>query len=402
MTLLPRSNNWTGWLAAGAALAIAVALHASRLDMPRDQVNLIFSTEEAETYRSRVREGSREDFPLSVRFGPQESVSATAHLRGQSSFGCGRKSLTLNLRGKRPRFASFESVTDKFYLLSLCRDRGFVRQHTVLSLWRRLGLFPLRHRFVDLRFNESSHGVYLLVERMDRLRIKKEGFRALLRRRFDYEEGTTFVEVKENLTSDTRARVDYATIRERVRGLSGQALIEGFRTTLNLDQYLLWMASNALLENGDSVDELWIVSEARAPSGGDDRYLSFFAWDPEDIFTPCHLEGRFAFDDTHELTYCAEAEWDRMLLSDPIAYELYVDTLEELVERRLTPEVFDQALVETEIALRDLLERESVAGPMAHVLGPNESAREIEMLRESFTSSRTRIRENIARYRARR
>ena len=86
---------------------------------------------------------------------------------------------------------------------------------------------------------------------------------------------------------------------------------------------------------------------------------SLFAWDADNIFYPCHAEGQNAFRDPHGLVYCAEAEWDFILLEDPVGYALYVGVLEVLVERRLTPAVFDEALADTGEALLNLLERAS-------------------------------------------
>lgn len=265
----------------------------------QDRVDFNFTDGEWETYQSRVEEGSRKDFSLSVRLeAHQDYVRATAHLRGASSFKCARRNYTLNLYGHRPRFASFDSVTDEFFLLSLCRDRGFVRQHTGLKLWSALRLFPLQMRYVELRLNDRSRGVYLLVEKLDRIRLSSDALRVLLRR--DFRRGSTRVEVKHSALGEQRAQEHYARVTADVTGLSGEPLIARFREHMDLDQYLMWIASNTLLQNGDSVDELWLIGR-KNPRGqrGTDTYYTFFAWDADDIFHPCHADGEHAFRVTH-------------------------------------------------------------------------------------------------------
>ena len=393
-------------------LAAAIQSACSGEIPSRDRVDFFFTDAEWKEYGRRIERSNRNDFSLSVRMGVhRESVRATAHLRGRGSFRCARRSYTLNLYGKRPRFASLDSVTDEFYLLSLCRDHGYVRQHTVLKLWSQLGLFPLQLRYVELTLNGRSRGVYLLVEKLDRIRFSRTGLRALLRRNF--RDGRTVVEVKYSRTVEQEARSDYEKTLEEFAGLSGEPLLARFRERMNLDQYLLWIASNALLQNGDSVDELWLLAEDNpTPQAGARPYYTFFAWDPDDVFNPCHYNGRYAFHDPHELTYCAEAEWDHILLGDPAGYALYVDVLEDLVETRLKPQIFNDILQETSDALLPFMARENVAPAMVELFpsgnGSPESDRAtaeatirdaVRHLSQSFERSSSVMEERIARYR---
>ena len=399
---------------AGMLLTLATAIQsACAVEEPnRDRVDFLFTDAEWKAYGRRIKQSNRSDFSLSVRMGEHwEAARATAHLRGKGSFGCARRNYTLNLYGKRPRFASLDSVTDEFYLLSMCLDHGYVRQHTVLKLWSQLGLFPMQLRYVELTLNGSSRGVYLLVEKLDRIRFSRSGLRALLRRNFS--SVRTLVEVKYSRTGEQEARADYEKTLEEFVGLSGERLVARFRERMNLDQYLLWIASNALLQNGDSVDELWLLAEDNpTPQAGARPYYTFFAWDPDDVFNVCHLDGRYAFRDPYELTYCAEAEWDHILLGDPVGYALYVDVLEDLVETRLKPRIFDDILRETSDALLPFMARENVASAMLELFpsgnGSPESDRAtaeatirdtVQRLSQSFERSSSVLEERIARYR---
>ncbi len=140
-----------------------------------DRVGFFFSEEERRVYETHLREESRTDFSLSIRIGVgEELLPARAHFRGHTTFSCERRNYTLNLNGMRPRNALEGSVTDEFFLLSLCFDDRYVRQHTVLQIWKQLGLFPFEFRYVELTIDGESRGVYLLVEKLDRLRIAEE------------------------------------------------------------------------------------------------------------------------------------------------------------------------------------------------------------------------------------
>ena len=84
-------------------LAATIQSACSGEEPNRDGVDFFFTDAEWTEYGRRIERSNRSDFSLSVRMGEhRESVRATAHLRGSSSFGCARRNYTLNLYGKRP------------------------------------------------------------------------------------------------------------------------------------------------------------------------------------------------------------------------------------------------------------------------------------------------------------
>ena len=56
-----------------------------------------------------------------------------------------------------------------------------------------------------------------------------------------------------------------------------------------------------------------------------------------------------------------------ILLGDPAGYALYVDVLEDLVETRLKPQIFNDILQETSDALLPFMARENVAPAMVEL-----------------------------------
>ena len=164
-----------------AGLITAVTVACQDASPMSDRVDFLFSAEERLEYDALLQDLKRTDFTLSVRMGEDpEPLAATAHFRGQTSYECERKNYTLNLQGRRPASVLTESATDEFFLLSLCKDDYYVRQHTVLQQWKQLGLFPFDFRYVELTIDGKSRGVYLIVEKLDRLRIVDDELLAVL------------------------------------------------------------------------------------------------------------------------------------------------------------------------------------------------------------------------------
>jgi len=375
-----------------------------------DRIDFLFSKEEQRVYQALLQDPKRTDFSLSVRMGEGlEPLAATAHFRGQSSYRCERKNYTLNLQGRRPGSVLTDSATDEFFLLSLCKDDYYVRQHTVLQLWTKLGLFPLDFRYVELTIEGESRGVYLLVEKLDRLRIVDDELLAVLRR--GSRRGQTHVELKYSHGTVKSPAADYNTFTQSLSGLSGTELLAAFRERMDVDQYLLWVATNTLLRNGDSVDELWLLVQDHVdPRGRRSHYYRFAGWDPEDIFKPCHFEGRNAFVDPNGLVYCAEAEWDHYLFSDPLCYEYYIDILEDVIENRLTEAMFQAACERTGNELSRFLSRPQVSAAMIELIATNpqtiepavakaEIQKALQELLFNFSRERVKLVERIAAYR---
>jgi hypothetical protein len=393
-----------------AGVLLTTQIGCQGLSHTPDRVDFLFSEEQRVIYEQYLRESIKDDFSLSIRIGAdQEPIAGTAHLRGHSTFSCERRNFTLNLYGNRPRNALPSSATDEFFLLSLCKDERYVRQHTVLQLWQQLGLFPFEFRYVELTLDGESRGAYLLIEKLDRLRIASDRLRAIMRR--DADQGKTTVDVKYSETGVQATVVNYEAFLEPLEDLSGPDLEAAFRDRMDLDQYLLWIATNRLLHNGDSIDELWLLATERIDSQGVLRdYYHFAGWDPEDIFRPCHFGGPTAFVDPHELVFCAEADWDHTLFSDPHIYGSYVDILEDLANTHLTDTVFQSACDRTEAELSRLLSRPEVSAAMVELLAVNPRFADpavaqqavrgaLRKLALSFSRERATVLEQIVAYR---
>lgn len=328
-----------------------------------DTIELVLDQDESAVYRDRMARESREDFSLSVRFWPgRDAVEARAHFRGDGTFDCPRRNYTIKLRDRRPRHLMPGFAGSELYLISMCAENSYLKAYTGYQLMSRLGLFPFAFRYVEVRVNGQSQGVYLLVEKAREALAGRHGrVRSVIRRR--YEPDRTAPEIK--YAADREAAVrSYDQVLQALSGERGDALVRAMEEHLDLHGYLGLLAFHSLLQNGDHADETWMVSTDRLrPDGAIGDWFSFAGWDLDDIFSECHNEGAYALADRHGLSFCAEAELDDRILTDAAAYARYVDRLEGLLAE-IADETFAEAALAAHAALLPYLRRPEAAAAM--------------------------------------
>ncbi len=365
-----------------------------------EQIEFVFDGTQRGVYDDRVANLSKADFDLSVRFDDSEVVVAGAHLRGKGTLGCERNSFTLALDGPA-RHLLPASRTDEFYLISMCADDRYVQQYTANQLLAELGLFPLQFRYVELLIDGQTRGVYLLLEKpREELVRDSTGVHDVMRRRFNSNPPDDYFESKYSSGEyDAAAVYDSAS--------AGANLTE----YIDLEEYLRFLALMTAYQNGDYIDEIWVVASEQGLAGGTTGlWFQMMAWDNDDLFSECHYSGNHAFTDSYGLIYCAEAAIDHFLLGDPMMYAHYVDVLEDVLLRKVPPERFDVAVAATELAIMPLLSRPGVSAAMVRLVNDNpgaadpvEAARDVAAslvgLSDAYRARHTLLLERIAAYR---
>ncbi len=349
----------------GDGVSYCQHLSLSTNDSPGQPVDFVFSPEELARVEGFAETLDRTEFPLHVRmFEGAEPLSANAHFRGRSSLACERKSFNLKIDGpSRPLLPGL--VRDEMFLLSMCLDKRYINQLTADAMMAHEGLFPLPHGLRELRINEQSQGVYLLMDKPSS--FVDEAFdqpRALIRRKTDIDNIPP--DVKFVTSPSVQANYDdLLTMPER---FEGQALVDRLRERMDLDQYLRWVAMMSLLQNGDYVDEVWFVATPTWDAQGEEQdFFHIIGWDPDDLFSECHHQGRFALEDPHGLLYCTESILDHGMFADPVVYRLYVEVLQELLAL-WTPDRFTQQLEDTGERLLQHLMDEQIRAAMTELL----------------------------------
>lgn len=303
---------------------------------------------------------AKDRFDLRVALAPSgEGVQATARFRGQNALFCNRKSYTVNLSGPETRHFGENSGANEFYLIAMCQDPTLFKGFMGYTVYREYDLFPLLARYVELRFNEQTQGVYLLVEKREEELLRDSGrLRGVVRRRYEglVEPGVEYA------AGDPQALLAAYDELNAVQ-VPDDELADYLAERMDIDQYLRWVAINSLLQNADTLDEVLFISTESIDAGGrPSDYFRLMAWDPEDIQGACApvLEP---FQDPHGLVFCQEAAFERDILARPGIYARYVSILKELLQE-LTPERYRAVLDAAGEQLFPLLERDGVAAAM--------------------------------------
>ncbi len=261
-------------------------------------------------------------FPVRLQLnGESDSLKATLNIRGAGTLSCKRKSFGVELtEGQRARLFPNANIK-RFNLLSLCKDATLIKTHLGASIFRHLGLFPLQFRYVEVMINGKSNGIYLATEHPVSTIYRAAQPIALLRRGYE-------VEARGPLETGPDAIRDFEQVLDNFKNGTVQEQHEA-EEQLGLDRYLLWLAVNSMLLNGDYLDELWLLATAGISSNGtQSTNFSAFAWDFDALFTECHQMGKAAVKDPHGLLYCAESDIAKIIVSRPELYDRYVKALE--------------------------------------------------------------------------
>ena len=284
-----------------------------------------------------------------------------------------------------------------------------MNQYTANQLMAALGLLAPKFRMVEVVLSGVSQGVYLLIEKpQEQLQRDNTGVRSILRRAADVEGEPA--EVKHSAGSDAQAMADYEAFLTEAETRSGEDLLTWLEASMDLEQYLRWIALMSLLESGDYVDEVYFMStDVTAEAGVTRDYFSISTWDQDDIFSPCHNNGDFAMQDTYELLYCSEGRLDYAIFEEPLVYARLVDTLEQTLEW-LDQARFDAATQTTEDSLLAQLGEQEARAAMVELLSENPDALDFEVLQAevqakagamqaAFAARRALVAERIAAYR---
>ena len=124
--------------------------------------------------------------------------------RGQSTLMYKRKSLSIRLTSKAEfqHGEAMESMKD-FKLLSLSMDKYYCHNRLAFELMETVGLHHLFYSFCELQINDSSEGIYMVIERPEDWAFIKKESPVIIRRGFDH----TIDEIKtQNITERDEKR----------------------------------------------------------------------------------------------------------------------------------------------------------------------------------------------------
>ena len=376
---------------------------AARDDYPfAPRVELLLNDAQKAVFDQRARDRDESDFLARFRFGDGRAMDVTAHFRGQTSMGCERKSLSVDLPGPGQRRIAGQGSSDEFYLISLCKDDRYFRQLFGNRVLRSFGLFPLEFRLVELLINGQSRGAYLLLEKPhEALLADHAAVSAILRRRFDPEDRPPTVKHPDTEAEIAAALRRYGELGKTATSAPAQDLPDRLLAALDLPAYLRWVALNTFLENGDSVDEAYFYATPEGHQAPGKWYFRVMAWDLDDLGQPCHHRGRFALDRGDGLLYCAEGDLDHALLRSDAVYGRYVGQLRQVLEVDLPARRIQAELESVQAELFDVLDNEAACAAMVELRASNPGATTCAAVRADIAATMTNFRQRLEARRAR-
>ena len=269
------------------------------------------------------------DLELAIDGGPEFWV--LARVRGSASAKVNRKCLNLKLLSSQ-RFTE-EIRLRRLFLINLYADKLGFENRLCYGLMNELELFPPYQQLCVVRFNGESQGLYLAVERPeDAIRRVYPDTVSVDRRRSDHFE----LKWKKH-DFDNVVQLDLLAAAAEIEDDEEQ--LARYLEVFDLDQYLRWQAFNCLIENGDTMDELFYYQ--RRDENGDVGRIQLMSWDFDDIQNePSHPK------DVHEdpLLYAAEGRIDLALIENPLMYARYRSVMRALYLDRFTEEHLHRAI----------------------------------------------------------
>ena len=302
-----------------------------------------------------------------VTIGDTQLPTVSLNLRGQGTLYCPRKSFTL-------RFASPVQLADgprieQFVLIALCEDPTLLRSRTALEILRAYGLFPPWFTFVELRLNGTTSGLYLLIERPRAAIERLYPDNAVVLRRGNPEAVVEIDRPDEALIADREQFLEpYHSLRTLAEAHTGADLLAALRTRMDYDQYLLSLAFNSALRNGDSIDEVYFYDGPERPAGTDPTrpWWGVMAWDQDEIFHDCHPGTPVP----EPLLFCAESALDALIARNLPIRIAYVAHLRTVLEGPLRPAAFRAALERSAAEVAGYLQRPGLVAAQFGVDAP--------------------------------
>jgi spore coat protein H len=286
--------------------------------------------------------------------------------RGHNALNYRRKSYTVHLNQSVTLSGINSSETrqlSRFKLISMAMDYTYIEERIGFGLLEKHDLMPLLFRYVELRINGSSQGIYLLVEDPEEY-FRKQGSEYILRR--GYYNGIEDSEYKPSLYQIPRDIYEsrFMSLYENLPILHGEELYESLIQRVDLEQYFRKMGLDYLLKNGDYTDEVFFYALIEQ----DQIRFRIIPWDYDDLFSANpHEVGRawgtgHLFGDRYyptrqdilneignRLIFSIEDDLDYIIATDPYLYARYQECLAEMF-RNMDPgdldELFEQVRLE--------------------------------------------------------
>lgn len=288
-----------------------------------------------------------------------DTVTAQAiKTRGQSTLNFRRKSLSFSLKSN----ASFnqgekKESLKKFYALSLCMDKDYINNRMAFEMMEHLGIFSLFHTFCEMRINDQSEGIYLVIERPEDWAIKKKGSPIIIRRGYNQSIDKIGSDEKTGKDEIRKHCENFKLIYKYLGRYEGEELYGMISPLIDLEHYMKWLGFNFLVRNGDYTDEVHFYYDRS------NNKFGIIPWDYDDLFFSAPHEGSDAKAELigSKLLFSAEDLLDKKIANDPFFYDIYLANFQEILIH-LSPEVLRKIFEKTFAELYPYYSDEAIIG----------------------------------------
>ena len=258
-----------------------------------------------------------------------DSISSKdIHTRGKSTLFFRRKSFSFNLESKMTfHHGDRTESMKKFNAISLSMDKSYIRNRLAFELMEEIQLFELFYSFCELRINDKSEGIYLIVERPQDWAIKKKNSPLIIRRGYNHNIDKIKTGEKIDKSEVKNYKNYYNQIYKSLNKYEGQELYEVLSRWLDMEMYMKWLAFNFFVRNGDYTDEVNFCIDPV-----EDKF-KIIPWDYDDIFAAAPHEGMDAKKKNigDKFIFSSEDKLDQKIANDPYLYDKYLTQLNKML-----------------------------------------------------------------------
>jgi hypothetical protein len=275
-------------------------------------------------------------------FNDTEQKPVNLRVRGSSSKRFARKSYHIDLLEKREIWPN--ANIKRLYAINLGFDPYSFKVRFANTCLNALGLFPAHNKLMRMRINGIDQGIYLLVERpRNSIRRVHDNIVVIFRaNRSGYERRWTKPDVDSprRITKRISAALAINDHADRAAELT---------KLLDIDAFTKWMACNSLLQNADTIDELFLYEQRTAEQ--EIGVLGVMGWDYDDLGAPAsHPELVLE----HPLTYACESPISKCILTTPLLLTQYRAALQEVLTGPLTDTEIKTYIAQVHKRLREI------------------------------------------------
>jgi len=317
-------------------------------------------------YTSRDTSYSIESSSLQVLFEGQLLNLKDIRVRGKSALNFRRKSYGLYLNEPiyiENRYGTETKKMTRFKLIALAMDYTYIENRIAFGLLQEAGIMPLFFKFVELRMNDETQGVYLLIEDPEQYYMEI-GSEYILRRGYNHSISDSEYAPSYYFKPIAEYENRFKDIYNQLPLLQGEELYIETAARLDIDSYFRKIGIDYLLQNGDYTDEIYLYSMIEQ----DTARFHIIPWDYDDIFDEFPHEvgvtwgtgtifGKRVYDTKQDiydeigdkLIYSIEDDFDYTITQDPYLYLKYEEALTdlfEIVDNNLIDKVFTEISAE--------------------------------------------------------